>query len=415
VGLALVPQHDLLVEAASVADNLALLDPRAPLVEGPRARRARVGRLAAQLALDLGSPDARVAGLPVGTRQRIEVAGALLSDPAVLILDEPTAVLSPDETAALFGALRQRASTGRAIVVITHRLAEVFEWGDRVTLLARGRTILESPVAETSRETVAALLLGNAQGAGREAPARGARRAGREGPLLCLDAFGPSGAPPVSLDVPAGSLLTLLAIDGNGADEIAAAIAGLAPSSGTLEVAGVRLPSSDPRAFRAAGGAYVPGDRRREGLVASFTLAENLALRRAGGLRLERAAARRFASVQIEAFGIRAPGPDALAGQLSGGNQQKLVLARELADAPRLLLAVHPTRGLDLAASAEIRARLVGVTLAGGAALVVTADPDEAAELGGPIRVVHRGRLSEPFPPTTPFEVLGRLMGGLAA
>jgi simple sugar transport system ATP-binding protein len=291
----------------------------------------------------------------------------------------------------------------------------VFEWGDRVTLLARGRTVLESPVGETSRDAVAGLLLGSAQGAGRAAPARAETRPDHGGPVLRLDDFGPRGAPTLTLDVPSGSLVTLLAIDGNGADEIAVAIAGLAPSRGTLEVAGKRVSPSDPRAFRAAGGAFVPGDRRREGVVASFTLAENLALRRSSGLRLDRAAARAFADAQIASFGIRASGPDALAGELSGGNQQKLVLARELADAPRLLLAVHPTRGLDLAASAEIRARIVDVTAAGGAALVVTADPDEAVELAGPIRVVYRGRVSDPLPPTTPFEVLGRLMGGLAA
>jgi simple sugar transport system ATP-binding protein len=162
-GIALVPQHDLLVGAATVADNLALLDRNAPLVESARARHARVVRLAEAFGLELGGPDDRVDTLPVGTRQRIEIAGALAGRPDVLILDEPTAVLSPDETAALFAALRKRADSGAAVVLITHRLAEVFTGADRLTLLARGKTVKACRTNETTAAEIGGMLIAGAE------------------------------------------------------------------------------------------------------------------------------------------------------------------------------------------------------------------------------------------------------------
>ncbi len=164
-GLALVPQHDLLIGAASVADNLAFLDPRAPFFESAEARRCRVGRLAQEFGLELGDAGARADSLPVGTRQRIEIAGALAGDPDILILDEPTAVLSPDETAALYTSLRKRADTGAAVVLITHRLAEVFAGADRLTLLARGRSVKTCRTSDTTPQEIGRLLLANAEGA----------------------------------------------------------------------------------------------------------------------------------------------------------------------------------------------------------------------------------------------------------
>jgi len=416
-GVALVPQHDLLVEAASVADNLALLAPAAPFLESARARRARVERLAKAFDLDLGRPDARVEELPVGTRQRISIAGALQSEPDVLVLDEPTAVLSPDETAALFRALRRRADAGRAVVLITHRLAEVFEGADRLTLLSRGRTLLESPVAATTPDAVAALLLGGAEAAERPVALEAAAAAGGP-PALEIEGFAPEGfrAPPVSLALPRGEALTLLAIDGNGADLLGAAVAGTRPARGRLAVAGRPVRPGDPRAFRAAGGAFIPADRRAEGLVPRLSLAENLFLRRPPGRWVvDRGALDASAGERLRRFGVRASGPSAAARELSGGNQQKLLLARELEPLPALLVAIHPTRGLDIASSEAVRARLLDAARAGAGVLVVTADPDEAQELGAPIRVVYRGALSPPLPPSTSLALLGRRMAGLAA
>lgn len=416
-GVALVPQHDVLVEAASVADNLALLDPAAPAFESARSRRSRAARLARTFDLDLGSPEARVEELPVGTRQRVAIAGALQTEPDVLVLDEPTAVLSPEEATALFRALRRRADSGRAVVLITHRLAEVFEGADRLTLLSRGRTVLEAPVAATAPDSVAALLLGGAEPTSRPIPLSGPPVSGGAPPALLVEGLVPEGSAslPVSLAIAPGQALTLLAIDGNGADLLGAAVAGVRAARGRLSVAGRRVPPGDAPAYRAAGGAFIPADRRAEGLVPGLTLAENLFLRRPPGrFFVDRAALAASADDRLRRFGVRAPGPRALARELSGGNQQKLLLARELEPLPKLLVAVHPTRGLDIASSEDVRARLLHAGRSGAGVLVVTADPEEARELGAPIRVVYRGALSHPLPPETGLAELGRHMAGLA-
>jgi simple sugar transport system ATP-binding protein len=422
-GLVLVPQHDLLIGAASVADNLAYLDPAAPFFESAASRRARVGRLALAFGLELGDANARVDTLPVGTRQRIEIAGALSGDPDVLILDEPTAVLSPDETAALFASLRKRADAGAAVVLITHRLAEVFAGADRLTLLARGRSVKTCRTSETTPQEIGGLLLASAEGAdGGNHPSKHAAQSASDGGTasLALTGFAPNVASAVQAEtiffsLSPGELLVLLAIDGNGADTIARAIAGLERFSGRVAVGGVMLPpSGDPLAFRAAGGAFVPADRREEGLVAALSLSENLALPNPPGrVFLDRAAMRARAEERLSAFGVRHASPAALAGTLSGGNQQKAVLARELAHPPGVLVAVHPTRGLDLASAAAVRSRILDACRSGTAALVVTADPDEAQLFGAPLRVVYRGRLTGALEPATPAATLGRLMAGL--
>lgn len=426
-GIALVAQHDLLAEAATVADNLALLDQGAPFFESRAARRSRVERLSRTLGLELGEPDSLVASLPVGTRQRIEIAGALSGDPVILMLDEPTAVLSPDERASLFAALRQLAQTGRSVLLITHRLAEVFEVADRLTVLARGKTVLECLVADTTPEAVATLLV---SGAGLSMSGTGASRgdlpgerisppAGRPPDAHALDVreLSPGGLPTsVSLTVRAGELVTLLAIDGNGADRIASAIAGIHPSHGTVSIDGRVVRPGSPHAFRAAGGAFVPADRRAEGIVPSMTLAENLALAdRRGSFLLRPGVLAREAASRIARFGIRAAGPTAHASELSGGNQQKLVLARELEPLPRILVAIHPVRGLDIASALDVHRRIASALEKGTGVVLVTADPDEARSLGGTIRVVYRGSLSPPLSPETDPVLLGRRMAGLAA
>ena len=421
-GLALVPQHDLLIGAASVADNLAFLDPTAPFLESAPARRARVARVAKAFAFELGHAEARVDTLPVGTRQRIEIAGALASDPEVLILDEPTAVLSPDETAALFVSLRARADAGGAVVLITHRLAEVFAGADQLTLLSRGKTIKTCRTSETTLEEIGGLLIAGAEGGIH--PSKHAAQSAAKDPAASLEltAFAPEQSRAVrtegiSLSLSPGEMLVLLAIDGNGADTIARAIAGLEPFEGDVALRGVRLPGrGDPLAFRAAGGAFVPADRREEGLVAALSLSENLALPHPPGrLFLDRRAMLSHAEGRLAALGVRATSAAAPAGSLSGGNQQKVILARELARRPSLLVAVHPTRGLDLASAAAVRNLILDACRIGAAALVVTADPDEAQLFGAPIRVVFRGRLTAPVAPATPVTILGRLMAGVPA
>ncbi len=220
----------------------------------------------------------------------------------------------------------------------------------------------------------------------------------------------------MSLTIAAGEALTLLAIDGNGADLLGAAVAGARPAVGLLRVAGRSVAPGSSLAFRAAGGAFIPADRRAEGLVAGLSLAENLFLRRPPGrFTIDRAALAAAATDRLSRFGVRASGPGARASDLSGGNQQKLLLARELEPLPRLLVAIHPTRGLDIASSEDVRARLLDAARSGAGVLVVTADPEEAQELGAPVRVVYRGALSPPLPASTSLAQLGRFMAGLAA
>jgi len=412
-----------------VAENLALLDSSAPFLEPPAARRSRVRRIAGTFAMDLGEPDAPVADLPVGTRQRIEIAGALAADPGILILDEPTAVLSPDETASLFASLRRRADSGHAVVLITHRLTEVFEAADRLTLLSRGKTVKSCLVSQTTAGEIGGLLLGAAEKAEGETERRtedlrlgGGRPAAAEKGLqvLSVESVVPAGtsAPPASFSLEEGDLLVLLAIDGNGADTLARCVAGLHPFSGRIGILGRPLPAAGaPRAFRAAGGRFVPADRRAEGLVAPLSLEENLALPTPPGrLFLDRAAMARLAGERLRQHGIRAESPASAAATLSGGNQQKLVLARELDDRfgpPRLMVAIHPTRGLDLSAAAAVRDRIEETRRAGTAVLVASSDPEEAGLLGGTHRVVYRGALSDPLPPETSLPALGRRMAGL--
>ncbi|MEO6323662.1 MAG: ATP-binding cassette domain-containing protein [Thermoanaerobaculia bacterium] len=427
-GIALVPQHDRLVDAATVAENVALLDPSTPFFERPAARRDRVKRIAKRFSLDLGPPDALAAELPVGTRQRIGIAGALLLEPEILILDEPTAVLAPGEASALFASLRERARTGTCVVLITHRIGEVFAAADRLTLLSRGVSVKTCILDDTSPEEIAGLLMGGESRAASAAqPRTPASEASHEAPsspvpvsaapALRLDEFRParSNAPPLSLLVQPGELLVLLAIDGNGADEIASAVAGVRPGHGRIELGGLRIPAGRPRRFREAGGGFIPADRRSEGLVPELSIAENLDLTASTGWLLDRKRSRARAEILALEFRVRGAGPDSSAGQLSGGNQQKLLLARELSREPRLLVAIHPTRGLDIASTGEVQERLRSLVKAGGAALIVTADPEEAQALIGTIRVVYRGTLSSPFPHDVPIEVLGRRMAGLAA
>jgi ABC-type uncharacterized transport system ATPase subunit len=420
-GIALVPQHDRLVDAATVADNVALLDPSTPFFERTGSRRERVRRIADRFALDLGPPGALVADLPVGTRQRIGIAGALLLEPEILILDEPTSVLAPAEASALFSSLRRRAQAGTCVVLITHRIAEVFEAADRLTLLSHGKSLKSCRLDETSPDEIAALLMGAERGpaAARadapEAPAVVADAAGV--PVLALDDFRPerSSAAPFSLTVRQGELLVLLSIDGNGADEIAAAVAGVRNAQGRVELAGRSIAQGRPRQFRDAGGGFIPADRRSEGLVSEMSIAENLDLTAARSWLLDRTRSRARAAELALEFRVRGAGPDSPAGQLSGGNQQKLLLAREISRAPRLLVAVHPTRGLDIASTGEVQGRLRALAQGGAAVLVVTADPEEANALSGTVRVVYRGTLSPPFSSDVSLDVLGRLMAGLAA
>jgi len=387
LGLGMVHQHYTNVPAMSVRDNLEL---------GGRGRlsaahsAARVRFLAAHLGLQV-EPDAIVGELSVSAQQRVEILKALARDARMLILDEPTAVLAPAEADELLRWLRGFATGGGTAVLITHKLQEAIAAADDVTVLRAGRTVLSSAAGDASADSIATAMLGAAPPVQLRAH-DGHARSAPPGPVLVRaagvtiqDARGLMRVRAASFELRAGELVGVAGVDGAGQSELLRALARRIPvSSGTLE-----LPASI---------GFVPEDRHRDGLVLDFSLSENVALAGAGARRGRirwTDVARRTAAMLAD-YDVRGGTPSSRAGALSGGNQQKLVLARALDDAPKLLVAVDPTRGLDIRAAAAVQDRLRAARDAGAAVVVYSSDLDELLGLASRILVVYQGRVSEP-------------------
>ena len=420
-GVGMVHQHFTLAEALTVEENV-VLGTRPLWAAGLRrgAARARLRELsdAYGLAVD---PGARVADLAVGQRQRVEILKALYRDARVLILDEPTAVLTPQESRALFDTLRRATADGLAVILISHKLHEVLAAADRILVLRHGRLAGERGAAETDAAELARLMVGGSVALPRAEP-------GVAGPVrLALEGVStPPGAAPgpplrdVSLDLPGGLITGIAGVSGNGQGALAALLEGLvAPASGRLTVDGAAAGRWTPRAALAAGIGRIPEDRHHTGAIGDFTLAENAVLERyrdppfARGPLMDWRAARRFAEGLIREGDVRCPGPDAPIRQLSGGNMQKLIAGRALHDAPRVILANQPVRGLDIGAVTALQSRLIAARDGGAAVLLISEDLDEVMALSDVIRVIHDGRLSNPIPRgTASAEDLGLLMAG---
>ncbi|MGH7743019.1 MAG: ABC transporter ATP-binding protein, partial [Candidatus Eiseniibacteriota bacterium] len=424
-GIGMVHQHFTLVDALSVAENLALSLP------GPSrfrfdadATAAEARALAERVGLELSAPDTPVAQLPVGACQRLEILKALASGGRVLILDEPTAVLTPQEVRPLFAMLRQLRQQGRAVIFITHKLREVKAVADRVTVMRRGRVVGTYDVAATSEGEMAERMVGTV------APSASTTTRGPVDGAVVLqladiyvrDERRVPALHDVSFAVRAGEILGIAGVDGNGQSELFQVLVGLtAPTSGTVRVGGQAITDFNPRAALAMGIGHIPPDRQREGLVLPMSVQENLLLNRTlldrfsqrGMLRV--AAARRFAADLAEQYALRFASLDAPVRSLSGGNQQRVVVARTLADEPRVLVTVNPTRGLDFAAAAAVTQALEAVARRGCAVLVISTDLDEVLELSDRVHVLSRGRLSAALDPPVDPEHLGLLMAGAAA
>ncbi len=424
-GIFMVHQHFRLVPTFTVAENVILGDTRG---EGrhfrvaPRRIEAHVAALAERYGLAV-HPGARVWQLSVGEQQRVEILKALYREARILILDEPTAVLTPQEAEALFVTLRRMAAEGRTVIFISHKLHEVSAVSDRITVMRAGRAVATVAAASTTPREMAALMVGREVSPERRAAhgppgesvleVAGVSATGDRGTAALSD---------VSLAVRAGEIVAVAGVAGNGQRELAEAVSGIRPRTGSVRVAGRLLGSGDARGAIAAGLSHVPEDRMHTGVAPGLSIASNVILKRyrardlSRGPLLRRGRARQLATELIERYDVKAPGPDTPARLLSGGNLQKVVLGREFASEPRVLVAAAPTRGLDVGAIEAVHAYLRAAAAAGVGVLLISEDLDEIMVLADRIAVMYEGRIvgvvdAEGADP----EELGLMMAGAGA
>jgi ABC-type uncharacterized transport system ATPase subunit len=421
-GIGMVHQHFMLVPVFTVAENVTLGVERTRarglgLLDRRRARRD-VLELSERYGLNV-NPDAYVENLPVGTQQRVEIIKALLREASVLILDEPTSVLTPSETEDLFRVVRELKAGGRSIVFISHKLKEVQAIADTITVIRRGRVVGERPPTATDAE-LAALMVGRpvelkvskgtARPAGVVLDVRG---------LTAYDDRGKAAPDEISFQVKAGEILGVAGVQGNGQTELCEVLMGHRPAvTGSILLDGKDVTDATPRDRLRAGFGYVPEDRQEDGLVPDFSVAENLVLDVydrppfASGLALDLDKIRTNAASLVQEFDVRTTSAERPAGTLSGGNQQKVILARELSRDIRLLLASQPTRGLDVGSIEFVHRRIVEERDRGVAVLIVSSELDEIYALADRIAVMYEGKIVAFRPPTVPVGELGLLMAG---
>ena len=401
-GIGMVHQHFMLIPVMTVAENIVLgTEPtREGVLLDERAAARRVSELARTFKFNV-DPHARIDAITVGQQQRVEIMKALYRNADVLILDEPTAVLTPQEAADLFEILRQLQREGIAIIFISHKLNEVLEIADRITVLRRGKKIETVSSEGATEETLARAMVG------REVLLRVDRPPAQTGDVLLevedlnvLDDRGIEKVRGVSFDVRAGEIVGIAGVDGNGQTELIDAITGLRKiDSGVVRVAGREFRRASARGMLDAGVGHIPEDRQRRGLVLEFTIAENIALHdyakppdaKWGWLFPHRLVER--AVRLIKEFDVRGGGPTTRAGGLSGGNQQKVVAAREIARDPKVLVAAQPTRGLDVGAIEYLHRRLVEEREEGRAILLISLELEEIFSLSDRILVLYEGQI----------------------
>jgi len=419
-GIGMVHQHFTLADNLSVLDNVAVgTEPLWRFWSDRAAARRRLLELADRFGLGV-RPDAPVGDLSVGERQRVEILKALYRDARILILDEPTAVLTPQEATGLFDTLRRLTADGLAVVFISHKMHEVFAVSDTVAVLRGGRLVATRATADTSREELAEMMVGRAVKPPTPTPMVPGEPVLELKDVTVLSGHGRPHLDGADLTVRRHQIVGIAGVSGNGQTALADLVSGLiVPDGGTLALKGQPVRAADAAAMVRRGVARIPEDRHAAGLVGSMAVWENLiaeryrdpAFQRWGVLK--RAAARRTAEEAIRAFDVRCPGPDARTQLLSGGNMQKLILGRTLAYGPDLILASQPTRGLDVGAVSYVHGRLLEARAAGAGVLLISEDLDEILAVADCIAVVYHGRITPLLPhDRVSVRQLGLLMAG---
>ena len=402
LGISMVHQHFMLVPVLSVAENILLGEEpmSGPVFVDRRGGHDRIRALGKTFGFDI-DPDARVSGLSVGWQQRVEILKALYRNAKILVLDEPTAVLTPQETKEIFGVLRRLRAEGYAIIFISHKLYEVLEVADRITVIRRGKVVGTRIPAETDEEELATLMVGRdvqlTVDRGTSHPA---------GVALSVDSLRVNDdrhhevVHGVSFDVHAGEVLGIAGVAGNGQSELVEALTGLRRSdSGRVMLSGRDVTHLGPRELGEHGMALVPADRQRFGLVLSFPLSDNMVLTRyydpafSNGMSRDTPAIVAFADRAVAEYDIRTPSSTVPASTLSGGNQQKAIVAREFSRDPTALVLDQPTRGLDVGSIEFIHRQIIDRRDAGAAILLVSAELDEILEISDRIGVMYRGEI----------------------
>jgi simple sugar transport system ATP-binding protein len=418
-GVGMVHQHFMLVPVFTVAENVTLGVER---VRGPGLldrRRARrdVLELSERFGLRV-DPDANVEDLPVGVQQRVEIIKALLRDASVLILDEPTAVLTPGESQDLFRIMRQLREGGRSIVFISHKLKEVQAIADNITVIRRGQVVGERPPA-TSDSELAALMVGRSvqlRVSKKPASPAGVRLEIRD--LTVAGERGQTAVSAISFQVRGGEILGIAGVQGNGQTELCEALMGLRPCLGSVLLDGAEIGAASTRDRLRAGIGYIPEDRQEDGLVGGFTVADNLVLDvydrppYASGLALNLDKIRESAVSLVADYDVRTTSVLTPVGTLSGGNQQKVIVARELSRDNKLLLASQPTRGLDVGSIEFVHSQIVAQRDRGVAVVIVSSELDEIYALADRIAVMYEGKIVGFAEPDIPEAELGLMMAG---
>jgi general nucleoside transport system ATP-binding protein len=422
-GIGMVHQHFMLVPVFTVTENVMLGAEHT--VGGPvgaldrRRARAQVVEVSRRYGLAM-DPDATVEDLPVGVQQRVEIVKALIREVDLLILDEPTAVLTPQETDELLAVMRTLQAAGKSIVFITHKLKEVKAIADRITVIRGGR-VVDTTSPDTSEDELAALMVG------RSVSLEVSKRPAHPGPpvlevsgLVVDDERGHRAVDGVDLTVHSGEVLGIAGVQGNGQTELVEAIMGLQPIvDGSVKLEGRSLAGTRTKQILRRHVGYVPEDRSADGLVREFTVAENLVLNLYDSppfgtrLVLNRPEIVRSARERIGRFDIRTSSPQATVGTLSGGNQQKVIVAREFTRPLTLFVAAQPTRGVDVGSIEFIHKQIIHERDRGTAVLLVSSELDEVLSLADRVAVMYRGRILAVVPPDTPREEVGLLMAGV--